>query len=224
MNLKKLLILLFFLPALVFAADESDQEYLDTLALAEQGDAEAQFALGEINWELYLESRQPQYLQDYTRWATLAAEQNHPDALYGLGVRYINSTADHPYDLTEGLRLLHLAGELNSWEAQRYLSELYFRGPYFEKNYNEGLRWLRLGAGQGIIQAQTRFAQEYLTGSRVLQDKIKAYVWFSMAVMQGDTESVATRDDVEAQLSIGQLSIARDMATRCFDTDFQDCE
>jgi len=224
MNLKKLLILLFFLPALVFAADESDQEYLDTLALAEQGDAEAQFALGEINWELYLESRQPKYLQDYTRWATLAAEQNHPDALYGLGVRYINSTADHPYDLTEGLRLLHLAGELNSWEAQRYLSELYFRGPYFEKNYNEGLRWLRLGAGQGIIQAQTRLAQEYLTGSRVLQDKIKAYVWFSMAVMQGDTESVATRDDVEAQLSIGQLSIARDMATRCFDTDFQDCE
>lgn len=224
MNIKKLLIFLFFTPVLVFAADESTQEYQYALTLAEQGDAEAQYNLGEMNWDLYLESSEPQYLEEYTRWATLAAEQGHPDALYGLGVRYINSTADHPYDLTEGLRLLHLAGELQSWEAQRYLSELYFRGPYFEKNYNEGLRWLRLGASQGIIQAQSRLAQEYFTGSRVLQDKIKAYVWFSMAVMQGDTESVTARDGVEAQLSIGQLSIARDLATRCFDSYFEDCE
>ncbi len=209
---------------MVLGANEPSQEYLDNLALAEQGDAQAQFNLGEISWKAYLERGLSQDLQDYTRWASLAAEQGHPDALYGLGVRYINSSAGHPVDLTEGLRLLHLAGELESWEAQRYLSELYFRGPFFPQDYNEGIRWLRLGAGQGTPAAQSRLAREYWTGTRVLQDKIKAYVWFSMAVMQGDFESVSARDEIEAQLSIGQLSIARELTTRCFDSDFQDCE
>jgi uncharacterized protein len=120
--------------------------------------------------------------------------------------------------------LLHMAGELESWEAQRYLSELYFRGPFFPQNYNEAIRWLRVGAGQGTPDAQSTLAREYWTGSRVLQDKIKAYVWFSMAVMQGDAEFVSDRDDIEAQLSIGELSIARELATRCWDSDFQDCE
>ena len=45
-----------------------------------------------------------------------------------------------------------------------------------------------------------------------------------MAVMQGDAEFVSDRDDIEAQLSIGELSIARELATRCWDSDFQDCE
>ena len=220
----KLIILLLLAPALVLGADESSQEFLDNLALAEQGDAQAQFDLGEMSWNVYLEKRLSQDLEDYTRWATLAAEQGHPGALYGLGVRYINSTADHPYDLAEGLRLLHLAGELESWEAQRYLSELYFRGPYFPQNYNEAIRWLRVGAGQGTPDAQSSLAREYWNGTRVLQDKIKAYVWFSMAVMQGDSGSVSVRDEIEGQLNIGQLSIARELVTRCWDTDFQDCE
>ena len=241
MHYKKLLLTILFLPALLLPAlvisagkaaeepanevtNEESQLLLDTLALAEEGDADAQFLMGELNWDSYLENRQPQYLQEYTRWASLAAEQGHPDAQYGMGVRYINSTADHPYDLTEGLRLLHLAGEQESWEAQRYLSELYFRGPFFPRNNNEGLRWLRVGASQGTIQAQSRLAQEYLNGSRVLQDKIKAYLWYSMAVMQGDSDSVAARDEVETQLSIGQLSIARDLISRCFDSHFQDCD
>ncbi len=227
MENRKLLIsflLLLLLPALVFGADEPSQEFLDNLALAEQGDAQAQFNLAEMSWQAYLENRLSQNLEDYTRWASLAAEQGHPDALYGLGVRYINSTADHPYDMSEGLRLLHMAGELESWEAQRYLSELYFRGPFFPQDYNEGIRWLRVGADQGTAEAQSSLAREYRSGSRVLQDKIKAYVWFSMAVMQGDSESVSARDDIEAQLSIGQLSIARELASRCWDSDFQDCE
>ncbi len=224
MEYRKLIISLLLVPALALGADEPSQEYLDNLALAEQGDAQAQFNLGEISWKAYLERGLSQDLQDYTRWASLAAEQGHPDALYDLGVRYINSSAGHPVDLTEGLRLLHLAGELESWEAQRYLSELYFRGPFFPQDYNEGIRWLRVGAGQGTPAAQSSLAREYWTGTRVLQDKIKAYVWFSMAVMQGDSESVPARDEIEAQLSIGQLSIARGLTTRCFDSDFQDCE
>jgi uncharacterized protein len=224
MEYRKLIISLLLLPALVLGADEPSQEFLDNLALAEQGDAQAQFNLAEMSWNAYFENRLPQDLEDYTRWASLAAEQGHPDALYGLGVRYINSTADHPVDLTEGLRLLHLAGELESWEAQRYLAELYFRGPFFQKDYNQGIRWLRMGASQGTTAAQSALAREYRTGNRVLQDKIQAYVWFSMAVMQGDFESVSARDEIEAELSIGQLSIARELSTRCFDSGFQDCE
>ncbi len=224
MAYRKLIISLLLAPALVLGADEPSQEFLNNLALAEQGDAQAQFNLGEISWNTYLESGLSEDLQDYTSWASLAAEQGHPEALYGLGVRYINSSAGHPLDLSEGLRLLHLAGGLESWEAQRYLSELYFRGPFFPQNYNEAISWLRVGAGQGTSDAQSALAREYWTGTRVLQDKIKAYVWFSMAVMQGDTESVSARDDIEGQLSIGQLSIARELVSRCWDSDFQDCE
>ncbi len=110
MKYKILITSLLLLPTLVLGADEPSQEFLSNLALAEQGDAQAQFNLGEMSWNAYLGSRLSQDLQDYTSWASLAADQGHPGALYGLGVRYINSTADHPYNLTEGLRLLHLAG------------------------------------------------------------------------------------------------------------------
>lgn len=224
MEYRKLIISLLLLPTLALAANDPSQDFLANLALAEQGDAQAQFNLAEMSWNAYLDKRLPQDLEDYTSWASLAAEQGHPDALYGLGVRYINSTADHPVDLSEGLRLLHLAGELESWEAQRYLAELYFRGPFFSKDYNEAIRWLGVGASQGTPDAQSALAREYWTGDRVLQDKVKAYVWFSMAVMQGDFESVSVRDNIEAQLNLGQLSIARELATRCFDSNFQDCE
>tara|TARA_B110000467_G_C17974099_1_gene291720 strand:+ start:100 stop:438 length:339 start_codon:yes stop_codon:yes gene_type:complete len=46
MNLKKLLISLLLMPSLAFGADEPSQEFLDTLASAEQGDVNAQFSLG----------------------------------------------------------------------------------------------------------------------------------------------------------------------------------
>ncbi len=46
MGCKKLLISLLLIPALAFGADEPSQEFLDTLALAEQGQVSAQFNLG----------------------------------------------------------------------------------------------------------------------------------------------------------------------------------
>jgi TPR repeat protein len=46
MAYKNLLITLLLIPALAFGADEPSQEFLDTLTLAEQGDAEAQTKLG----------------------------------------------------------------------------------------------------------------------------------------------------------------------------------
>ncbi len=58
----------------------------------------------------------------------------------------------------------------------------------------------------------------------MLQDRIKAYVWFSMAAMQGFSDSASARDDIETQLSIRQLSIARELTARCWDSDFQDCD
>jgi TPR repeat protein len=83
--MKKLLLLLLLLPALAFA--QSDFE--ETKALAEQGNADAQYNLGLI---YDLGNGVPENDAEAVRWYRLAAEQGHAIAQYRLGGMYYSGT------------------------------------------------------------------------------------------------------------------------------------
>jgi TPR repeat protein len=64
----------------------------------------------------------------------------------------------------------------------------------------------------------------YATGEGVPQNNLRAYVWWSVAAAQGNEDARGNRDRMADRLTPEQLARGQDMATRCFESDYQDCE
>ena len=64
----------------------------------------------------------------------------------------------------------------------------------------------------------------YANGEGVPQNNLRAYIWLSVAAAQGDENARTNRDIVADRLTPEQLALGQDMATRCFESDYQDCE
>ena len=79
-------------------------------------------------------------------------------------------------------------------------------------------------AEQGDPLAQTLLGAMYDEGEGVPQNDVRAYVWFSVAAAQGNETPRGQRDIVSDRLTPEQLARGQDMATRCFESDYQDCE
>ena len=81
-----------------------------------------------------------------------------------------------------------------------------------------------MAAEQGHASAQFNLGVMYANGEGVPQNNLRAYVWFSVAAAQGDEDARSNRDIISETLTPEQLARGQDMATRCFESDFQDCE
>ncbi len=79
-------------------------------------------------------------------------------------------------------------------------------------------------AEQGNAQAQYSLGVMYANGEGVPQNNVRAYVWFSVSAAQGHQDAKTIRDIVSERLTPDELARGQDMATRCFESDFQDCE
>jgi len=64
----------------------------------------------------------------------------------------------------------------------------------------------------------------YDNGTGVPQNYVRAYMWWSVSAAQGDEDSRSNRDRVADRLTPEQLVQGQDMATKCFESNFQDCE
>jgi hypothetical protein len=66
----------------------------------------------------------------------------------------------------------------------------------------------------------------YVDGQGVPENDVRAYMWYSVAVAaaQGNETARYNRDNVADRLTPEQLARGQDMATRCFESDYQDCE
>jgi len=108
--------------------------------------------------------------------------------------------------------------------AQSNLGFMYDNGDGVPENDAEAVRWYRLAAEQGHARAQSNLGFMYDNGDGVPQNNLRAYVWFSVAAAQGHENARTNRDIVSDELTPEQLARGQDMATRCFESDFQDCE
>ena len=101
---------------------------------------------------------------------------------------------------------------------------MYDNGEGVPENDAEAVRWFRLAAEQGLAFAQDSLGRKYALGNGVPQNGVRAYVWFSVAVAQGLEEARLRRDTMADMLTPDQLARGQDIATRCFESDYQDCE
>ena len=71
---------------------------------------------------------------------------------------------------------------------------------------------------------ENRLLKKSMLGDGVPQNNVRAYVWLSVAAAQGNEGARINRDIISERLTPEQLARGQDMATRCFESDYQDCE
>ena len=105
---------------------------------------------------------------------------------------------------------------------------MYATGQGISQDYQEALKWYRKAAQQGFAKAQFNLGVTYFNGWGVSQDFIRAHMWYSVAAaaLSGDNGKTAMkrRDEVALRITAAQIEKAKEMARRCQDTKFKDCE
>jgi len=150
---------------------------------AENGDAEAQYALG-----LRCENGDgvEKDLTEAAKWYRMAAEQGHVEAQCKLGYCYVQGSGVMQ-DYFEAAKWYRMAAEQGNIKAQYNLGTFYFNGYGMRMDRTEAVKWYRKAADQGYAEAQYWLAQAYETGEGVKQGKnlAEAMKWYQKAADQG---------------------------------------
>ena len=201
-------------------ANAQSHLFEETKVLAEKGEAFAQYNLGVM----YENGKGvPENDADAVKWYRLAAEQGRARAQNNLGVMYENGEGVHENDV-EAIKWFRLAAEKYNASAQFNLGNMYDYGEGVPENNAEAVKWYRLAAEQGNANAQSHLGVMYFNGDGVQQNDIKAYVWWSVAAAQERKDAKNNRDIVLERLTANQRVKGREIAAKCFESGYQDCE
>jgi TPR repeat protein len=149
-------------------------------ALADEGDARAQFMMGTI-YEQGLGV--PMDLATAARWYRLAAEGGNPSAQYNLGVFY-QFGKGVPKDPKTAAHWLLLAAEQGHGRAQNNLSTLYFTGVGVPRDPVEAWKWLTLsaedltGKGRDIALKNRTVIEREMTPAQLADARKRVAAWF----------------------------------------------
>lgn len=136
-----------------------------------------------------------------------AAEQGLAAAQYQAGMAWLNGIGTDP-DRSVAVRWLKRAAEQDNVAAQLQLAELYFSAPGTEQP-GAARQWLNRAAVLGSATAQYRLGESYLEGRGGPADPLEAYVWLSLALLNGEQRARDGVEQLAGQLSAGQLDTAR---------------
>ena len=155
------------------------------------------------------------------------AEKGHAGAQSFLGILYAHGEGV-PQDYQVAEQWYRRAAEQGDAAAQFQLGVLYARGQGVPQNYQVAGQWYRKAAEQGHARAQYNLGVMYAQGQSVPQDFIRAYMWSNLAAAasSGDDgkNAMKTRDIVASQMTAAQIGKAQEMARRCQETKFKECD
>ena len=174
-------------------------------ALAEQGDATAQYQLGVMydDGEGVLEDD-----REAARWYRRAAEQGYAAAQLDLGLMYATGRGVAEDDRKAAYWYRQVAGQGYA-SAQYRLGEMYQKGEGVREDAGEAARWYRQAAEQGYAAAQLALGAIYAAGRGVAEDRLQAWAWYDLAAAQGNDAARQGRARVERGMSSAQLDEAR---------------
>jgi uncharacterized protein len=180
--------------------------------LAGQGDAKAQYMLGQI----YRDGKGVK--RDYKearKWFEAAASQGHPSALYWLGWMYEFGKGMWLSDRDKALKLYIQSAEAGYGDAQLRLGEHFVDTaersedtfPQWTASYQkDAFRWFMAAAQKGKPVAQVWVGFLYEEGFGVEKDYGKAMAWYQRASKPERYDldgNLAYKDEEERQFAIG---------------------
>ena len=131
-------------------------------------------------------------------------------------------------DYTQAARLFRPLAEQGIASAQFNLGVMYARGQGVPQDYQTALKWYRMAAEQGDASAQNNLGLMYEMGRGARKDFIRAHMWYSVAAaaLSGDEGKAAMkrRDSVASQMTAVQIGNAQEMARRCQQSKFKECD
>ncbi len=187
----------------------SPQDMAPLQALAQHGDAKAQFELGLR----YAEGRGglPRDLKLAAQWFSKAADQGMTLALYRLGSFYEKGLGvERSYERARSL--YEQAANAGNARAMHNLGVLFVENGDGWPDYASAAGWFRKAAEFGVRDSQFNLAVLYARGMGVEQNLVQSFMWFSIAAAQGDPEATRKRDEVAARLDARDLAAAKAMA------------
>ncbi len=150
-----------------------------------QGDVNAQVFLGNLYFTGSGISR-----ESATKWLQLAADHDHPEALYRLAMLSHRDGAVGPPDCEAGISLLKRASELGSAGAQRDLACKYATGDGLEQNLQLA-RSLYLQASEGgHPDAQFNAGLMLILGEGGPKSISEGVRWIELAAENGETVAI----------------------------------
>ena len=152
-----------------------------TRALAEQGDANAQYQLAGV---YYQGKGVPQSYNDAVVWYRKAAEQENKNGEYGIGYMYYWGLGVRQ-DYAQALNWYRKAAEDGNPKAQYDLAFMYHEGKSLPQDRIQALNWCRKAADQGYAKAEYALGSTYYEGKDVPQDYAESARWYREAAGQG---------------------------------------
>lgn len=155
--------------------------------LAEGGDVRAQMLLGQI---LRNPSNPERNVDDAYRWFKSAADQNHAEGWFWLGMMH-RLGESVPKNAEQAVQHWRTAASAGSVSAQATLAQSLMAGDGIEKDAVEAVRLARAAADKGNALAQTVLAQAYLKGEGGLARSLAQFLRLSrLAANQGNRMSM----------------------------------
>jgi TPR repeat protein len=187
-------------------ATNAISEFAAIKVKAEQGDADAQFKLGNM----YHDGKGVAQ-QDYSealKWYRKAADQGNANAQFKLGL--MCAEADGVLqNYAEAVKWYRKAAEQGVEGAQYNLGLMYSTGQGVPQDNAEADKWYRRAAEQGDEDAEYNLGVAYHNGNGVPRDEVEEYKWFNLAAAQGDKTAKKNLLSLEAIMTPDQIAEAQ---------------
>lgn len=156
---------------------------------AEQGDARAQYYMGECYYHGYGVAED---LEQATAWYVLAEAQEYEPAqskvgvcFYEIGSDYYHGFGGKEQNYEQAAKYFQSAANRGNAEAQYRLGYCYDKGLGVDQDYQEAAKWFELSANQGDKHSQWWMGFYYQYGRGVPQDYAEAAKWYELSANQG---------------------------------------
>ena len=101
---------------------------------------------------------------------------------------------------------------------------MYDEGMSVSQDDKTAVKWYTLAAEQGDASAQNNLGAMYGNGEGVLQDYVRAHMWWNIAASSaGDKNAIANRDKVAGMMTPSQIAEAQKLARECVRKKYKDC-
>jgi TPR repeat protein/serine/threonine protein kinase len=124
------------------------------------------------------------------RWLRIAADNQHPGALYRLGVAFQRGISLQQ-DSSAAVECFTKGAELGDIPCQCALADAYRDGRGIAKDETVAVHWYTKASEQGNANAQYRLGKMYRYGAGVQRDIASAIQFFNAAAEQGHAEAAA---------------------------------
>jgi len=164
-------LLIFLMPA-----NANDAANFNAMvALANKGDAEAQYHVGMM-YHIGIGTQKD--LRQAFEWFQKAAASNDPLGAYKLGCYYDGQGAGIvANDSTEALKYKLVAAKAGYALAQHDVALIYGR----QENFEEALKWSKMAADQGYPKALYHLSGLYFQGKGAPKDLALAYAYYKLS-------------------------------------------